>query len=194
MRGDKMNNTHNAGRQSEDNAMNILNQQLNNISATNQFVTFKIGEENYGIDIMLVKEITRYRPPTRVYNANPMIKGLINFRGQVIPIIDMRKKFNLQDREYDKFTVVIVFEVENKTMGIIVDRVSDIISFTEEEIQEVNQDFAEDIKTDHLQGIGKKEEKIVLLLDAARVLSFEELEKIDDVTDNIVKEEKENGD
>lgn len=162
----------------EDNALNILNQQLTSISAENQYVTFQIGDEIYGIDIMLVQEIIRYHEPTRVYNANPMIKGLTNFRGKVIPMIDMHKKFNLGEQDYDKFTVVIVFEASNKTMGMIVDRVSDIMSFSNEEIQIVDKEFEEDIKTEHIKGIGNKNEEIVFLLNPERVLSFEELEKI----------------
>lgn len=163
------------------NTLNILNQQLSNISAENQYVAFQVGEETYGINIMLVQEIIRYHEPTRVYNANPYIKGLINFRGQVIPIIDMHKKFNLGEKEHDKFTVVIVFEAGGKTMGIIVDSVSDIISFEEEDIQVVDREFAEDIKTEHLQGIAKEDDQIVLLLDPERVISFEELDKMEEM-------------
>ncbi|MFW6266000.1 MAG: chemotaxis protein CheW [Halanaerobiales bacterium] len=159
--------------------LSILNRQLSNVSAKNQFVAFQIGEETYGINIMLVQEIIRYNEPTRVYNANPMIKGLINFRGQVIPIIDMHKKFNLKEVEYDKYTVVIVFEANEKTMGMIVDRVSDIVSFADEDIQIVDQEFADDIKTEHLKGIAKAEDEIVFLLDPERVLSFEELKELE---------------
>ncbi|MCK8823891.1 chemotaxis protein CheW [Fuchsiella alkaliacetigena] len=162
----------------EDNALNILNQQLTNISAENQYVTFQIDEETYGIDIMLVQEIIRYNEPTKVFNANPIIRGLINFRGQVIPVIDMRRKFNLAEQDYDKFTVIIVFEVQDKTMGIIVDRVSDIMSFSDEEIQMVDKEFAEDIKTEHLKGIAKSDDDMALILDPTRILSFEELEKL----------------
>ncbi|MFW6022308.1 MAG: chemotaxis protein CheW [Halanaerobiaceae bacterium] len=167
-------------KKNEDNALNILNQQLTSISAENQYVTFQIEGETYGIDIMLVQEIIRYNAPTRVYNANPVIKGVINFRGKVIPIIDMHKKFNLKEQDYDNFTVVIIFEALNKTMGIIVDRVSDIVSFSEENIQIVDEEFAEDIKTEHLKGIAKIDDEIVLLLDPKRILSFEELEKLED--------------
>ncbi len=176
----------------EDNALNILNQQLTSISAENQYVTFEIGDETYGIDIMLVQEIIRYQEPTKVFNANPVIKGLINFRGQVIPIIDMHEKFNIPEIEYDKFTVVIVFEVKNKTMGMIVDRVSDIMSFTKDDIQVVDKEFADDIKTEHLKGIAKNEKDIVLLLDSERVLSFEELKEVEEVKEDEVEAEKEN--
>ncbi len=172
---------------SDDNALNILNQQLTSISAENQYVTFEIGDETYGIDIMLVQEIIRYQEPTKVFNANPVIKGLINFRGQVIPIIDMHKKFKIPEIEYDKFTVVIVFEVKNKTMGMIVDRVSDIMSFTKDDIQVVDKEFADDIKTEHLKGIAKNEQDIVLLLEPERVLSFEELQEVEDVKESEVE-------
>ncbi len=172
------------GRQYKDSTLNILNQQLTNISIDNQYVTFQIGEEEYGIDIMLVQEIIRYNKPTKVFNTNPIIKGVINFRGKVIPIIDMHRKFNIPEKSYDKFTVVIVIEVNNKTMGMIVDRVSDIVSFNSEDIQLVDREFAEDIKSEHLKGMAKSNERIYLLLDPVRVLSFEELNKIQEMAKN----------
>ena len=164
-----------------DNTLNILNQQLLNVSRENQYVTFTVGEEEYGIDILLVQEIIRYHKPTRVFNTNPVISGVINFRGKVIPQIDLRKKFNLPEIEYDNFTVAVVVEVENKTMGLIVDRVSDIVSFDTGDIQVIDKEFAEDIKTEHLKGMAKADEKIILLLDPYRVVSFEELEKVQEI-------------
>ncbi len=168
--------------QKKNNTVNSFNEQLANQSAENQYITFRIGEEEYGIDIMLVQEIIRYSKPTRVFNANPVIKGVINFRGRVIPIIDMHRKFNLPEEEYDGFTVVIIIEVQKKIMGMIVDRVSDIVSFSPENIQLVDREFAEDIKTEHLKGMGKADERIVLLLDPNRVLSFEEIKQLEKVT------------
>ena len=164
-------------------ALNILNHQLTSVSTENQYVTFQIGAEEYGIDIMLVQEIIRYNKPTRVFNSNPVIKGVINFRGKVIPIIDMHSKFNLQEQEYDEFTVVIIIEVQAKTMGMIVDRVSDIMSFNSEDIQFVDREFAEDIKTEHLKGMAKSDNRIVLLLDPERVLSFEEMKSLQEMAD-----------
>ena len=128
------------------NALESQNQVTDVRSSENQFVTFQIGEEEYGIDIMLVQEIIRYKKPTRVFNANPVIKGVINFRGKVIPVINMHHKFNLSTEKYDEFTVVIIIEVGKKTIGMIVDRVSDIMSFNIEDMQLVDQDFASDIK------------------------------------------------
>ncbi len=164
-------------------ALNAINEQLGSNTTDDQYITFRIGEEEYGIDIMLVQEIIRYSKSTRVFNANPVIKGVINFRGKVIPIIDMHRKFNLPEQEYDDFTVVIIIEVEQKTMGMIVDRVSDIMSFKEENVQLVDREFAADIKTEHLKGMGKSGERIVLLLDPKRVLSFEEMKQLQEMSD-----------
>ena len=168
--------------QADDSVLNIQNQQVTALSTENQYVTFWIGEEEYGIDIMLVQEIIRYKKPTRVFNANPVISGVINFRGKVIPVLDMHRKFNLLTaQKYDEFTVIIIIEVQNKTMGMVVDRVSDIMSFQAENIQLVDKEFADDIRSEHLKGMGKSEERIILLLDPERVLSFEELEQVEKI-------------
>ncbi len=172
---------HNEQQQMESTALEGINGQFGNGETENQFITFRIGEEEYGIDIMLVQEIVRYSKPTRVANANPFIKGVINFRGQVIPVIDMHRKFNLPQQEYDDFTVVIIIEVQHKTMGMIVDRVSDIMSFKNEDIQVVDQEFADDVKTEHLKGMGKSGDRIVMLLDPNRVLSFKEMKQLEQV-------------
>lgn len=157
-----------------DNALNV-NREADALSIESQFVTFQIGEEEYGIDIMLVQEIIRYKKSTRVFNTNPVIEGVINFRGKVIPVINMRRKFNLPEGEYDEFTVIIVIEVDKKTIGMVVDRVSDIMSFHTEDVQLVDREFADDIRSQHLKGMGKSEERIVLLLDPQRILSLSEL-------------------
>lgn len=158
--------------------VDVFNQQLNTLATENQYVTFQIEGEEYGIDIMLVQEITRYNKPTRVYSSNPSIKGVINFRGKVIPLVDMRRKFDLPDQEYDQFTVVIVIEHKHKTMGMIVDRVSDIMSFNKEDIQQVDKEFADDIKTDHVRAMAKTGERIVMLLDPDLSMSFEDFKQI----------------
>ena len=163
------------------NALDIINQGTDMHSVENQFVTFQIGEEEYGIDIMLVQEIIRYKKPTRVFNSNPVIKGVINFRGKVIPVINMHRKFNLSEGKYDEFTVVVVIEAEKKTIGMIVDRVSDIMNFSPENIQLVDQEFASDIKTEHLKGMGKQAERIILLLDPYKILSLSELRDIQEM-------------
>lgn len=172
-------------REATGSALNVLYQQLSNLSTENQYVTFQIGSEEYGIGIMLVQEIIRYNAPTRVFNANPVIRGVINFRGKVIPVIDMYRKFNLPEQEPDASTVVIIIESGRKTIGMVVERVSDIISFNSEDIQAVDGDFAEDIKAEHLKGIAKFAERIVLLLDPERVLSLTEQKQVQELQEQL---------
>ena len=156
----------------------ILNHQLMSASRDNQFVTFQVGDEFYGIEIMIVQEIIRYKKPTRVFNSLPVIQGVINFRGDIIPIIDMNIKFNLPKKEYDDYTVVIVVEVKGKTMGIIVDRISDILTFEKEDIKVVDDELAEDMKTNYLRGLVDTVDRVVMLLDPLKLLTFEEIKKI----------------
>lgn len=151
-----------------------LNNQFIHASAENQYVTFQIGNEYYGIGVNTVQEIIRYRKPTKVFNANPIISGVINFRGDVIPIIDMHIKFNLEPFEYDSYTVIIVVEVESKTMGLIVDRVSDIITVTKDEIKVVDNEFAEDMKTEYLSGIANIDDRVVMILEPTLLMKFTE--------------------
>lgn len=166
----------------EDNTMNILNQQLTSYMSDNQYVSFNLDEEEYGIEVLLVQEIIRYHKPTKVPNGNKVVSGVINFRGKVIPLIDMRAKFGLATREYDTFTVIIVLEIKGKTVGLIVDRVYDIVSLTEQDIQFVDEDFIADVKAEYLRGMGKVGERLILLLDPERVLSFEELHRVTQIT------------
>ncbi|MGM0369206.1 MAG: chemotaxis protein CheW [Bacillota bacterium] len=172
-----------------DNTVNILNQQLTNISAENQYLTFKVLDEEYGVDVMKVQEIIRYREPTTMPNAPEVIKGVINFRGEVIPIVDLRTKFNLEIGEYDKFTVVIALEVKNKIVGVIVDEVSDMVSFSEEDIQS-NLDFGSQVNTKFIKGMARLEERLIILLYLEELLSFEEFKAVNEVDQNKIDEEQ----
>lgn len=171
-----------------DNTMNILNQQLTNYTAENQYVSFNLDDEEYGIDVLLVQEIIRYQKPTKVPNGNRVIQGVINFRGKVIPLVDMRAKFGLQVKDYDTFTVIIVLEIKNKTVGIVVDRVSDIVSFNAGNIQAADDDFIHDLKAEYLKGMGKLDNRLVMLLEPDKILSFEEFKTLQQIgrskTDN----------
>lgn len=165
----------------EDNTMNILNQQLTSYVSDNQYVSFNLDEEEYGIEVLLVQEIIRYHKPTKVPNANHVIQGVINFRGKVIPLIDMRAKFGLPTKEYDTFTVIIVLEIKGKTVGLIVDRVYDIVSLTENNIQVADEDFINDLKAEYLKGMGKLGDRLVLLLEPDKILSFEEFKQVQSI-------------
>lgn len=166
----------------DDSTLNVLNQQLIETSAENQYVTFQIAGDEYGIEIVLVQEIVRYTRPTRVFNADPIVDGVTNFRGQVIPLINMHRKFQMEEVEYDAYTVVIVIRDQERTMGMIVDRVSDIRSFNEEEIQKMDEEFADDIKAAHIKGIARSDGRIVMLLDPSRILRFEGMKNPEGMT------------
>ena len=165
------------GEEVQDNTMNILNQQLTNISAENQYVTFEVDTEEYGIDVLKVQEIIRYQEPTKLPNAPEVIKGVLNFRGEVIPIIDLRRKFNLSLTEYDSFTVIIVIEIKDKTVGIIVDHVSDIVSFSHDDIQETLE-FSAEINTQFIKGMAQLDDRLIILLELEALLSFEEFRAV----------------
>ncbi|TDX47824.1 chemotaxis protein CheW [Orenia marismortui] len=171
----------------QDNTMNILNQQLTNISAENQFLTFKVMEEEYGVDVLKVQEIIRYINPTKMPNAPEVVKGVINFRGEVIPVIDLRKKFGLELRDYDNFTVIIVLEIKDKIVGVIVDQVSDIISFSKEDIQD-DLDFGSEVDMTFIRGMAKLEDRLVMLLELNKIVSFEEFRKINKLDSKESKE------
>lgn len=164
-----------------DNTMSILNQQLTSYETDNQYVSFYLDEEEYGIEVLLVQEIIRYHKPTKVPNSNMVIQGVINFRGKIIPLVDMRAKFGLQTKDYDNFTVIIVMEIKGKTVGLIVDMVYDIISLPEGSIQNADADFIQDLKAEYLKGMGKIGDRLILLLEPDKVLSFEEFKQVQQV-------------
>jgi len=168
----------------KDNTVDILNQQLTKISAENQFLTFKVADEEYGVDVLKVQEIIRYRKPTKMPNAPDIVKGVINFRGEVIPMVDLRKKFNLELKEYDHFTVVIILEVKSKIVGIIVDKVSDMLSFNDEDIQ-TNLQFGSHVDMKFIKGMARIEDRLIILLYLDKLLSFEEYKAISSVNNEV---------
>jgi len=167
-----------------DNTVDILNQQLTKISAENQFLTFKVADEEYGVDVLKVQEIIRYREPTKMPNAPDIVKGVINFRGEVIPMVDLRKKFNLELIDYDDFTVVIILEVKSKIVGIIVDMVSDMLSFNDEDIQ-TNLEFGSHVDMRFIKGMARLEDRLIILLYLDKLLSFEEYKAISSVSEQV---------
>ncbi|WP_029705271.1 chemotaxis protein CheW [Rhodoferax saidenbachensis] len=134
-----------------------------------EFLAFKLGEEEYCIDILRVQEIRSYDPPTRMANAQPFIKGVINLRGVIVPIIDMRLMFSMEHVVYDGFTVVIVLNVGEHVMGIVVDGVSDVITFEPDNLHPAPQ-FASAISTEHVLAIGSLDDRTLILLDIEKLL------------------------
>ncbi len=143
-----------------------------------QFVTFMIGGETYGVAVLKVQEIIGMTQITHVPNTMVFMKGVINLRGSVVPVVDMRIKFGMEERSYDAFTVIIIVEVRERMIGMIVDSVSDVIGIPVKSIQDTPH-FSARIETDFISGIGQVEDKLVIILDVDRILSSEEMSEMD---------------
>ena len=139
-----------------------------------EFLAFKLGAEEYGIDILRVQEIRSYEEPTRIANAPAFIKGVVNLRGVIVPIVDMRLKFNLEQVNYDNFTVVIVLNIGNRVVGMVVDAVSDVITLTPEQLRPVPE-FNSTIASDHLLAIGAVGQRMLILVDIEKLMSSSEM-------------------
>jgi purine-binding chemotaxis protein CheW len=139
-----------------------------------EFLSFTLGEEEYGIDIQKVQELRGYDAVTRIANAPAFIKGVVNLRGIIVPIIDMRVKLNLGDPTYDQFTVVIVLNIGGRVVGMVVDSVSDVITLTPDQIKDPPQ-MGSLLDTDYLIGLGTVNERMLILMDIDRLMSSEEM-------------------
>ncbi|WP_093557193.1 chemotaxis protein CheW [Pseudoduganella namucuonensis] len=143
-----------------------------------EFLAFTLGEEEYGIDIQKVQELRGYEAVTRIANAPEFIKGVVNLRGIIVPIIDMRIKFNLGTPSYDQFTVVIILNIGGRVMGMVVDSVSDVITLTDEQIRPA-PDMGSEFDVDYMTGLGVVEERMLILTDIDRLMSSTEIGLID---------------
>jgi purine-binding chemotaxis protein CheW len=146
-----------------------LHQQIGLTTDDNQFLTFNLGEELYGVDILRVQEIKGYTAVTKIPNTPSHIKGVLNLRGTIVPIVELRTKFGLPTIDYTAFTVIIVVVVRDKVMGLVVDAVSDVLNIDKKDIQSPPQ-FGGKVDVSFLNGIGKTGEKLVALLDIDRML------------------------
>lgn len=137
---------------------------------TNEYLTFTLGAEEYGVEILKVQEIRGYEAVTHIANAPEFIKGVANLRGTIVPIVDMRIKFNLGEPVYNQFTVVIILNVAGRVVGMVVDSVSDVIQLDEEQIRPA-PDFAAAFDTKYITGIGTIEDRMLILVDIERLMS-----------------------
>jgi len=145
-----------------------------------QFVTFTLGDEEYGVDILKVQEIIGYKGFTKIPDVADYVKGVLNLRGTVVPVVDLRLKFKMPAKTYDKFTVIMIVVVDGRVMGIIVDAVSDVVNLGPNDIQPTPR-IAAKIKTEFIKGMGRKDDNFIILLDIEKVLSLEELDELDTV-------------
>ena len=142
--------------------------------AGREFLAFTLGSEEYGIDILKVQEIRGYQPPTRIANVPPFIKGVTNLRGVIVPIVDLRIKLNMEIVEYNDFTVVIVLNIAGRTMGIVVDSVSDVLTIAPESVKPVPE-FSGAVDAACITGLGTlksgDDERMLILVDIERMMT-----------------------
>jgi purine-binding chemotaxis protein CheW len=144
-----------------------------------EYLTFRLGEEEYAIDILKVQEIRGYENPTTIAYAPPFIKGVINLRGIIVPIVDLRIKFGLGTVEYTPFTVVIILNVARRVIGIVVDSVSDVTSLTGGQIRQA-PDFSASFDTKYILGLASIEKRMLIVTDIEKLMSSRDMELIDE--------------
>ena len=135
-----------------------------------EYLTFRLGQEEYGIDILKVQEIRGYEPPTRISGAPPFIKGVTNLRGTIVPIVDMRLRLGCEQAQYDSFTVVIVLNLRERVVGIVVDSVSDVLELAPAQMRPA-PDVDSSIDAQCIRGLGAVGERMLILLDIERLMA-----------------------
>jgi purine-binding chemotaxis protein CheW len=143
-----------------------------------EILAFRLGDEEYGIDIQKVQELRGYDTVTRIANAPDFIKGVVNLRGIIVPIIDMRIKLNLGEPTYDQFTVVVILNVSGRVIGMVVDSVSDVITLDPEHIKPAPE-MGSALDTDYLTGMGAIDDRMLILIDIDKLMSSAEIGLID---------------
>ena len=144
------------------------------VAAGGGFLTFRLGGEEYGIDILKVQEIRSYESPTRIANAPSFIKGVVNLRGVIVPIVDLRLKLACDSAEYNDFTVVIVLNVKGRVVGAVVDSVSDVLELGVDAIKPAPE-MATSVDTGFITGIGSVNERMLILMDIEALMASAEM-------------------
>ncbi|GAB1394062.1 chemotaxis protein CheW [Rhodocyclaceae bacterium] len=145
-----------------------------------EYLTFTLGPEEYAIDILKVQEIRGYEPPTTIANAPAFIKGVINLRGIIVPIVDLRIKFGVGKADYTPFTVVIILSIAGRVVGIVVDGVSDVTSLRSEQIRPAPE-FAATVDTRYINGLGTLGERMLIVVDIEKLMLSGEMALVDEV-------------
>jgi purine-binding chemotaxis protein CheW len=143
-----------------------------------EFLAFKLDAVEFGIDILRVQEIRSYEAPTRIASAPPQVLGVVNLRGVIVPIVDMRLCFKLEPASHDSFTVIVVLNIGSRVIGVVVDSVSDVITFTSEQLRPVPE-FNTAIEVDHLLAIGAIGQRMLILIDIDRLMTNPKLGLVD---------------
>jgi purine-binding chemotaxis protein CheW len=147
--------------------------------AASEFLTFRLGSESYGIEILKVQEIRGYETPTAIANAPTFIKGVINLRGVIVPILDLRIKFNLGEAKYDEFTVAIILNVAGRVVGVVVDSVSDVLTLASDAIRPTPEFASATFDTKYITGLGTVDEQMIILLDIEKLMTGADMALVD---------------
>ncbi len=147
--------------------------------ASGEYLTFRLGAEEYGIDILKVQEIRSYEPPTRIANAPEFIKGVVNLRGVIVPIVDLRLKLSCPTADYNDFTVVIVLNVRNRVVGAVVDSVSDVLALNRDVIRPAPELSSAAVDTSFITGIGAVSDRMLILMDIEGLMSSADMGLMD---------------
>lgn len=139
-----------------------------------EFLTFSLGDEEYGVDILKVQEIRGYDTVTRIPDTPDFVKGVINLRGTIVPVIDMRLKFRLARAEYNDFTVMIILNVAKRVVGMVVDSVSDVMQLNADQIRPAPE-FGGSIDTRFITGLGTFDDRMLILVDIEKLLRSEDM-------------------
>jgi len=144
------------------------------VAAAGEFLTFTLGAEEYGVDILKVQEIRGYDAVTRIPDTPDFIKGVVNLRGAIVPVVDLRLKLRLGSAEYNSFTVMIVLNIARRVVGIVVDSVSDVIQLAAGQMHAAPE-FGSQVDTRFISGLGTVDERMLILLDIEKLLSSQDL-------------------
>ncbi len=144
-----------------------------------EFLTFTLGPEEYAIDILKVQEIRGYEKPTTIANAPAFIKGVTNLRGTIVPVVDLRIKFQVGEATYTPFTVVVVLNIENRVVGIVVDGVSDVISLKDNQVRPAPE-FASAVDTKYIQGLATIAERMLIVINIERLMLSADMALVND--------------
>ena len=147
------------------------------VESSGQFLTFTLQNEEYGIEILKVQEIKGFSKITPIPNAPPFVRGVMNLRGTVVPVIDLRARFSMTEKDYDQFTCIVVVNVGSRVVGLVVDTVSDVLNIPTDAIADPPE-LATSDDSSCITGMGKLGERIVMLLDTGRLVGAEALEGV----------------
>ena len=144
-----------------------------------EFLTFRLGDESYGIEILKVQEIRGYETPTAIANAPAFIKGVINLRGVIVPVLDLRVKFRLSQANYDEFTVVIILNVAGRVVGVVVDSVSDVLTLPVDLIRPPPEFASATFDTRYITGLATVDDRMLILLDIEKLMTGADMALVD---------------